>query len=197
MNRSLSALGLIATVAIVAPAFAAPTNNVRFGNTIVRLESGFLGAISSLGIATSSVTPATVTTDVRGNVLATFPISNGVIDLGTGKAEISHLGGLRFAKGSTVAEITDFRIDSTVAQPVITGLVTVNDSLVGRIPVFRLQGSVNYPLVPQNGFQLTVTGIELSLTSEAASALNSVFGVTDLAAGVPVGVAVTSTLVFE
>ncbi|MDX1930988.1 MAG: hypothetical protein SFU56_00130 [Capsulimonadales bacterium] len=198
MNRSLSAFGVIATIAIVAPAQAAPTQIIRFGETVVRLDAGFLGALNTLGVAPSNIQPGRLAVDRRGNVFAGFPVTTGAIDLGTGKAEISHVGGLSLTAGSTVVELTDFDIDSLQPSPVLTGLVTVNGNLVGRLPLFSLMSKspVNLPVSLNNGFVLQVSGIKLALTSEAAGALNSVFGINNLTGGIPIGVAATTAFVF-
>jgi hypothetical protein len=196
MNRSF-VLGTVATIAIVtSAAHAAPTQTVRFGETAVRLDAGFLGALDTLGVAPSAIGPARLVADRRGNVFAGFPITTGRVDLGTARGEISHVGGLRLRAGNTTVELTDFDIDTTPARPVLTGLVTVNGDLVGRLPLFNLTlPAVSLPLQPQFGVVLQIPGVQLTLTDAAAGALNGVFGITALTGGIPIGLATTTTFV--
>jgi hypothetical protein len=74
----------------------------------------------------------------------------------------------------------------------------VNDSLVGRLPLFDL-GLTAGPEVKRNARvgQLRLGGVQVTLTDDAAAALNSVFGVSAFAQGVPIGVAHVHTRFYE
>lgn len=79
-------------------------------------------------------------------------------------------------------------VDTTGAAPVLTGLGKANDSLVGRIALFDLAfGSA--PEVNQNPLfgNLRIDDVAVTLTDEAAAALNDAFGVIAFEEGIPIG----------
>jgi hypothetical protein len=163
------------------------TDTVFGGVTRVTLSSGFLSALSSLG-----VTPGTVAPTRIDNGIASFPITGGAVDLNTAAGNIIHSGGLTLKTENTQVRLQSFIIDTTGNQQVLTGLVVVNGALVGRIPLFNLtaQNGPGLPLKPQ-GQLLRVTGIRVQLSSAAASALNSVFSVSAFTPGFDIGTANT------
>jgi hypothetical protein len=87
--------------------------------------------------------------------------------------------------------LTDFIIDTAGAAPVLTGIATANGSIVGRIPLFNLAlPALTLPLaLPPGPEILLIEGNRMTLTQEAATALNGVFGTTAFAAGFDVGIA--------
>ncbi len=136
-----AAVGLSLTAVIVAQ--SAPTEATRAGSTSVRLSQDFLGALTTLKVAPAALSLGRAKT--KEGVFATFPITAGAVDLGTVKAEIDHSGGLSLTAGATRVELSAFIIDLAGTGPVLTGLVTVNDSLLARVPLFDLalpRGSV-------------------------------------------------------
>lgn len=192
IRTSLLAAALVATC-IVAPALAAPTVTTIAGDTRVELSSTFLSALTSLGVSASATYPARL----RG-AEARFPIPTGEIDLGSVKGEIVHGGGLNLKAGDLTVNISSFVIDTTGDAPVLTGLVKANDSVVGRIALFDLAlGSA--PQVNRNPLfgTLRVENVGVTLTAEAAAALNDVFGVTAFAEGIPIGTARVNTYFYE
>jgi hypothetical protein len=171
---------------------AAPTLTTDGGRTSVRLDPGFLSALTSLSVKPAAVAPATLK-KYKSGVWAKFGITTGAADLGTIKAEIAHEGGLSLTAGKVRVELTSFLIDLTGDQPVLTGLVVAKDSVVGRLPLFDLDLAA--VKVQNLRDYLRLTGVNLKLSDEAAAALNGVFGITALQGGIPVGVAsVHSTL---
>jgi hypothetical protein len=190
-NRQLAAvvgsaiLGMnLGGVNLGLPVQAAPTEQVFGGSTAVRLSSDFVDALGSLGVQPGVVGLARLRQGV-----AAFPISGGQVDLGTAKTEISHLGGLSLTAGETTVELTDFVISTLGDRPVLTGLVTVNDSLAFRAPLFALKlPSLTLPLSPQRS-RLVVPEVEVTLTKEAADALNQVFNVSAFQPGFNIGTA--------
>jgi len=110
-----------------------------------------------------------------------FPITGGTVDLTTAKGEINHSGGLTFLAGTNEVDLQTFIIDTT-GTPVLTGLVTVNKKLLGRLPLFNLQlpGGFALPLTLSDGRALNFNGVLLKLSADAASALNSAFSTTAL-----------------
>ncbi len=180
----ITALSFILPVA----AFAAPTATLASGSTSVKLSSQFSAALTALGQATNSSATLGLTFPAlnrRGEVR--FPIVGGLIDAEDAGGEISHIGGLSITARSTRVDLGNFVIDTT-STPVLTGLVRVNDSIVGRLPLFRL-GLPTLTLPLTNLKSLKLNGVSLSLTQEAAQALNGSFNVSLFSQGVPVGTA--------
>jgi hypothetical protein len=185
--RKLVSTTLVGGALVTAPmaAIAAPTEATRAGATTVTLSSDFLNAIQSLNVTPSAVAPGKLVASGKG-VRAWFKITTGAVDLGTLRAEISHEGGLALSAGTTRVELTSFAIEIG-DQPRLTGLVTINDSLAGRLPLFDL--AVSASDVGGNGDVLKVSNVEVTLRADAAAALNTIFGVTAFQGGLPIGTA--------
>lgn len=184
MRTAVLAAGIALSVA--APvASAAPTAQVRDGYTLVELLPEFVTALGSLGIAPSKVLPATLYQRI-----AYFPITGGRIDASNAKGEVPHSGGLTLTRGGTQVVISDFIIDTT-SSPKLTGIVTANGSIVGRIPLFNLAlPQLVLPLqLPAGPETLLIEGNRVTLTAEAATALNGAFGTTAFAPGFHIGIA--------
>jgi hypothetical protein len=173
-----TSLLLAALLASVLPLAAAPTAGIKAGATTVTPASSFLEAATSLGV---QVAP------LKGRVLR-FPITGGTSDLANARGEIHHSGGLSLTAGSTVVQLRDFTIDTT-ATPVLTGMVVANGSVVGRVPLFKVGlPSLTLPLEPKQQ-RLLIPGATLSLTAEAATALNGAFGVSAFTENFAIGTA--------
>lgn len=119
-----------------------------------------------------------------------YPIPTGALDLADLRGDIFHAGGLSLSAGSTVVELRSFIIDTT-GEPVLTGLVSVNGDVVGRVPLFDLATTQAPEIVGRRGILLD--GVEVTLTDTAAGALNGIFGVTAFEEGLPIGVATVQT----
>jgi len=177
-------LGL--TLALATSAVQAQTKTIGFGQTSVALSSGFVSALHTLGL-----TPGVVRPSDFGDGKVTFPVMGGAFDLQTARGEISHAGGLTLTASSTEVRLQSFTIDTTGPSPVLTGLVVVDDKLVGRVPRFNLQlpAGLSLPVKPSSERVLHLKGVGLTLTSTAAAALNGVFKTNALAAGFEIGTA--------
>jgi hypothetical protein len=178
----LAAALLIASFA--SPATADPTAQVAGGYTSVRLSEEFVGALGSLGVTPGDIEPGRLS---RGR--ARFPIPGGALDLETARGDIFHLGGLTLVAGDTRVGLLNFVIDTT-ADPLLTGLVTVDGDLVGRVPLFDL-GLTEAPSVRHG--RLKIRDVDVTLTAAAAGALNDIFGVSDFFDGLPIGTAKLKT----
>jgi hypothetical protein len=188
------ALSAIATLGLSMSAFAAPTLNVAYGDTQVKLDPVFTNALTTL-----KVTPGVIGYSRLRDGIVSFPIIDGDFDFGTAKGEITHVGGLTLAAGNTLVELRDFLIDTSGPAAIITGKVVVNDNFVARIPLFDLKlPALTLPLAaPNSGYaHLTVPGVKVTLSATAATALNSVFSVTAFAGGIPIGDATVRTFAF-
>jgi hypothetical protein len=180
--------------ALATSAIAAPTLAVSYGDTSVKLDPVFVGALTSLKVTPSALGYARLKDGV-----ATFPVTDGDFDFATAKGEITHAGGLLLKADTTTVELRDFNIDTSGATPVLTGKVIANDNFVARIPLFDLTlPALTLPLqAPTNGWgQLKVPGVKVTLNAGAAAALNGVFNVTAFAGGIPIGEATVKTYVF-
>lgn len=142
--------------------------NLATGLTNVRLSNGFVLAAQSLNINVMSSSRIMIR---RG--IASFPITGATIDGTTLRGEILHSSGLIFERGSTAVKIERFAIDTTGAQPIITGLASANGSVVGRIPLFNLD--LSNAQVSASGQFISIAGVGVTLRQEAAGALNAVF----------------------
>lgn len=197
MNNHCSLLLSTALAAVLclpwASAGAAPTVNAVSGDTQVVLSETFVGALGQLGVSASPSFPATLR---RGTVR--FPIPTGEIDLATARGEIVHTGGLNLSAGGLTVNLSSFVIDTTGDSPVLTGLVKANDNLIVRLDLFNLQ-LTSAPEVINRGRvgRLLIQNVGVTLSAEAAAALNDVFGVTAFQAGLPIGTARVRSGFFE
>ena len=179
------ALG-IALSAAGPQAVAAPTAQINGGYTLVEFLPEFIGALTSLQIAPSKNLPGTLYQRI-----GFFPITGGRLDASNAKGEVPHSGGLKLTCGATQVALTDFIIDTASGAPKLTGMVTANGSIVGRIPLFNVAlPAITLPLqMPPGPEILLIEGSRIALTQEAATALNGVFATNAVAAGFNVGIA--------
>lgn len=192
LNR-LGVLLLASALALPLASTAAPTVSTVSGNTTVQLSPTFTGALASLHVSAAASSPARLS-----GANASFPIPGGEVDLGTVKGEIEHNGGLDLIAGARKVNISSFVIDTTGPSPVLTGLVKVDDTLLGRLTLFDL-GLTSGPQVKRSAYsgKLKISGVQVTLSADAAAALNSVFNVTAFTAGLPVGVATVDSSFVE
>ena len=182
---SLSApIVALAMLVSTSHASAQKTETIESGRTTVALASGFVSALDSLGVTPGTVSP----TRLRYGTV-NFPVTGGAIDLDSAASQILHSGGLTLTAGQTDVTLQSFIIDTT-GTPVITGLVSVNGRLLGRLPLFdlALPSGITLPLKPHDG-QIILKGVGVTLDSTAAGALNSVFHVSAFKGGFGVGTA--------
>jgi hypothetical protein len=185
LGTAIVAFG-IAFSAAVTPAAAAPTAQFNNGYTLVEFFPEFVAALTSLQIAPSKNLPATLYQRI-----GFFPITGGRLDASNARGEIPHAGGLKLTKASTQVILSDFVIDTAATAPRLTGIVTANGSLVGRIPLFNVAlPQIALPLVLPPGPEiLLLEGSRITLTQEAATALNGAFATSAFTAGFPIGIA--------
>ncbi|WP_109487926.1 hypothetical protein [Occallatibacter savannae] len=167
-------------------ASAQNTETVEAGHTIVTFSSDFISALGALDVAPGTVTP----TRWHDGVVS-FPINSGALDLDTAAGQLLHSGGLTLSSNADQTKVTlQSFILTTTGTPVITALVSVNERLIGRMPLFRLTlpAGLTLPLAPSSG-RIILNGVGLSLESGAATTLNSVFHVSAFQGGLPIGTA--------
>lgn len=163
-------------------ATAGPTPQVVAGQTTVALDPGFVGALSSLGIAPSPIAPGSL---AGGSV--SYPIPGGVLDLGSARGDLFHVGGLALSAPGTEVGLLNFVI-STTGAPLLTGIVTLNGDVVDRLPLFDLDLAAAEISVVAN--TVTIGNVGVFLTDVAAATLSDVFGAPGaIPGGFEVGVA--------
>ena len=189
--RVTSRLSLVAPIAALAmlacasDVSAQKTATIDGGRTTVTLASGFVSALQGL-----SVTPGTVSPTRLRDGMVNFPVTGGAIDLDTAAGQVLHSGGLTFTAGQTKVTLQSFIIDTTTKMPMISGLVSVDGKLLGRLPLFdlALPSGVTVPLKPYDG-QIKLKGVAVTLDAAAATALNNVYHVSAFRAGFSIGTA--------
>lgn len=180
-------LALVLCAALVGQVRAEPTVVFVDGTTSVTLDEGLTAGLEALGVTVGTTDPGTID---DANV-AVFPIVAGAIDLATSVGDISHSGGLSLTSsdGATVVDLLNFVIDNSSGNSAIamTGLAGVNGSLAGRAPLFNMD--FTNVIAVSSDTELTVNSVALTLTAEAAAALNAAFAVESFTEGSVVGTA--------
>ena len=192
--KTLVATAAILAATFAAPLLAAPTASFATGSTTLTPAPAFATALTSLNV---NLAP------LKGKLLK-FTVNGGRADLANARAEISHTGGITLKRAAVAAnptatppvlaspavttELSNFIIDTT-STPILTGLVVVNGSVVGRLPLFKVTLPVlTLPLAATQG-KLTIAGNTLTLTAGAATALNGAFGISAFAENAAIGTA--------
>lgn len=184
---SSSSGGAAATGSAAAASAAAPSAallNLTGATTKVDIDPATAAVLQKNGVSVAPVAPATAAM-VNGGVEVTFPITTGYVaiypqtQLPFVRGTFSHSGGLTFSGGGKSLTATDF-----VVNP---GTSTLTATVGGKgVPLLDLDGSKVAITKDAAGVHLDGTVAKLSTT--AASALNSTFGVTLFTKGIPVGV---------
>lgn len=156
--------------------------NLFSGFTSVRLSSDFVGALGALEIAPSRIFPGRI---IGGT--AVFPITSGNLEADNLRGEILHSGGLKLTKNDTTVKLQSFIIDTTGESIVLTGLVSANGTVVGRIPLFDLQLTNNLENWRVNLRRFRLNNVFITLRPEAANALNAVFETDAFVPGFSIG----------
>jgi len=117
----------------------------------------------------------------------TFPVTGGWVNLATLHGTINHRGGILFLAPATgkQIEVSDFVI--SVHRGVLTAEVNGNPKV--RVPLLRL--SLAHATIHAGRHYVRISGIVLTLTSTAASALDATFGTTLFQPGLELGTAST------
>jgi hypothetical protein len=185
--------GLVAgPVAGTASASAATrTAQVRLtgGTTSVTTAPGIATALLGHGIVPIATLPGTEGAQLGGGVAVrfTFPVTGGWLNAAKLTGTIWHSGGILFADlpaGQQIA-VSDFVI--SVHQGVLTAEVNGNPKV--RVPLLKL--NLAHAAIRKGWHYIKISGIVLTLTSTAASALDATFGTTLFKPGLELGTAST------
>jgi hypothetical protein len=141
--------------------------------TVLVLDEQTATVLTDNGVKVAPVDPAAPDGDGIG-----FPITGGMVDSESLAGMIEHSGGLRFSAGGTNLEVTDFVVD--------TGAGTLTATAGGAdVPLLALDLSGLERT--EEGGAIVASGIEASLTPEAAKALNDTFKVELFEEGLAIG----------
>lgn len=180
--RLMLSATLVAIVAMFA--FASSASAAVSGKTTLKLDPGTAGALTSLGVAVSPVSPATA-----GPNGVAFPITGAAIKLHPLAATIRHSGGLNLTKGATTVSLTDYTIYLGRSPRLVA---TVNGG--PRVSILKLDLSrVGVSLYWRT---LILSNVKATLTAQAAGALNAAFGTTALSEGLVLGTATVKARLF-
>jgi hypothetical protein len=177
------------------PTPAAAIDSLSGENTSVKLDAGFVKALTSLKVTPGPVGTAKITSG--GD--AVFPITGGNVsyygpDSGVSpyvQGRIEHDGsGLSLTAGGKKVELTNFVVDP--GKSLLTGKVSVNGKVAAAsAPLFFLDGrTLKNPIqVNKDAGTAVLTGTTVKLKQEAADLLNKTYGITALKGGLVIGVA--------
>jgi hypothetical protein len=192
MNRSTSALtaalaltaiggGVVAaTQAADSPKPVANLPKVTGKSTAVKLDAGFVEALTTLKVTPGAVGSAKIT---KGGS-AVFPITSGHVKYYKPgsvspyvQGVLRHNGsGLSLAAGGTTVKLTNFVIDPGTSH--LSGKVSANGKTVAKsVTLFTLDGRSLKPL-KTSGNHAILAGTKVKLRKEAAELLNKTFKVT-------------------
>lgn len=167
-----------------APAPSAALLNLTGASTKVDIDMGTALVLEQNKVAVTPVAPATASA-ANGTATVSFPITSGYAaiypqnDLPFIRGLISHSGGLTFSGGGKSLTATDF-----VVNP---GTSVLTATVGGKgVPLLDLDGSK--VKVTQDASGVHLDGTVAKLSSTAAEALNTTFGVSLFKQGIPVGV---------
>jgi Htaa len=193
MLKILLATTAIAIASWSTQAVAAPTVTTEKGYTYVQGNVTFANALRSLNVQAGGLRPAAFAAE---QVYWAFPITQGVIDAANARGSIHHSGGIRLSAGSVDVQLRNFIIDTTTSPVSLTGDVIANGNFAGRLPLFNVTlPTLTLPIAPNARGEVMIPGARLSLTAQAAAALNGAFNVTAFAANFEVGTAMVDAAV--
>jgi hypothetical protein len=205
MNKSLKSIGLLIVAGVAAISLAACSSSgssssdkkpvatiatLSGQSTSVKLDAGFTGALTSLGLTPGVLGTATLT---DGSVH--FPITGGHVTVYKKGAvdpyvqgDLQHSGsGLSLTAGSTVVQLQNFDINPGSSQ--LFGDVSVNGTVAASHAfLFNLDGSTLAPITITNGVA-TLTGTRVLVSDTAAALLDKTFNTTAVKGGLLVGIA--------
>ena len=160
------------------------------GDTSVTTAPGIAAALLGHGIVPLATLPGTQGAQIGGGGVAvrfTFPVTGGWLNAAKLRGTIWHKGGILFADLPAGKQIlvSDFVI--SVHQRVLTAEVNGNPKV--RVPLLRL--SLAHARIGSGRHYVRISGIVLTLTGTAASALDATFSTNLFQPGLELGTAST------
>jgi hypothetical protein len=138
-------------------------------------------------LKTAEITVTVVAPATTKSAVLIFPESGGSITVATLEGTIEHTGGLTFSHAGKSVKLTSLILDTTTKQ--LTALVSGQ-----REPIFDLNLTSLARASGPNG-TILASNIKMTVTSQAASTLNSGLGVSTFTTGMPFGVATLTVAV--
>jgi hypothetical protein len=205
MNKLMKTIVVTAAVAVASVSIAACSSSgssssdkkpvatiasLTGESTSVKLDSGFTGALTTLGL-----TPGVLGTATLANGSVSFPITGGHVTVYKKGAvnpyvqgDLEHNGsGLSLSAGSTTVQLQNFDINPGSSQ--LFGDVSVNGTIAAKHAfLFNLDGSTLAPITISGGVA-TLTGTRVLVSSDAAALLNKTFNTTAIKPDFLVGIA--------
>ncbi len=176
-----------------APKPVAQIDQLTGRSTSVKLDAGFVKALTSLKVTPGAVGDGKIT---KGGS-AVFPITGGNVtyyEPGSVspyvQSSINHDGsGLSLEAGGKKVELEDFVVDA--GKSVLTGTVSVDgkEAAPAGTPLFFLDGRTLKPLEAKDNGTAVLQGTTVKLKQEAAELLNQTFEIDALEGGLEIGVA--------
>jgi hypothetical protein len=173
-----------------APKPVAAIDSLQGETTAIKLDQGFVDALTSL-----KLTPGTVGTAKLEDGSLIFPITGGNVTVfKPGQVspyvigQIQHEGsGLSLTAGGTKVELTNFNVDPGVSR--VYGDVLVNGEVAASNAfLFQLDGRTLEPLKTE-GNDAILTGTKVEISEVAAPLLNDTFKTDAVKPGLLVGIA--------
>ncbi|HET6407860.1 MAG TPA: hypothetical protein VFG14_08255 [Chthoniobacteraceae bacterium] len=196
MTKLLTTLALATVLALPAVAVdeVQETKDIKTGTTTITFDAAIATALDTANVFFQKAQPARIN---AGKGTVTYVASGGFLDLADAKAEIIHSGGITLAQEIVAVEArapkapkqykTVTLLDPIITQAtsggpaVVSAVVVINGDSQGRVNVFNIAaGIATTPVEIPNNQKLTVSGASLTLTAEAATALNTAFGLVDV-----------------
>jgi len=160
-------------------------NATAKGQTQVELSQEFAATLETLGVALAALSPAKLKL-AKGKGIAHFPIIRGDFDLDEFEGEFDHIGGLSLTADGVTVGLASFRVELTPTNPRMTGLVVAEGTLVGPLPLFKLD--LSNASIEAKRHKLNLVNVGVSLTEEAADELNRAFNTTAFRADLTIGI---------
>jgi hypothetical protein len=150
------------------------------GDTAVALDSGFLDALTSLGVTpgvlgTATLDGTTLDFPITGGTATVYPKDSGYRPFVQGA--IFHQGsGISLTAGANVIQLENFVV--VPSKPAILFAdVSVNGTLAAAsFPLFNLNGSTLEPITVDGSGNAILTGTKVEVSPAAASFLNETLG---------------------
>lgn len=177
-----------------APNPVAQIDQLTGKQTAVKLDTGFVDALTSLKVTPAAAGNANLTSE--GSIV--LPITGGNVKYFDPNASyrpyvqgiIHHEGsGLSLTAGKTKVELTNFDVNPGTSK--LMGDVSVNGKkVVSQAYLFQLDGSTLMPLkVAADGKTALLKGTTVKLSEDAAALLNKTFKIDALKADLVIGIA--------
>ncbi len=179
------------TTASAAATPVAKIDTLTGQSTAVKLDAGFLEALTTLKLAPGTVGTAKLT---DGSLV--FPITGGNVTYYTPGSvtpyvtgDIKHTGsGFSLTAGTTKVELTNFEIDPGTSK--LMGDVAVNGTSAAKGAVlFDLDGNTLKPLQTGANNTAILEGTRVLISADAAGLLNKTFKTDAVKPGTLVGIA--------